>query len=235
MGRYSKIGIEYVNHNLIAKMDNISNDSLSILNYFPSLIYTIEKPEFLDNLKLVFKTYVDKLKKNQNPEHPIMTDNLLNEESIMDFMLYASATGWNILQSQGYKMDDKYVSYESIWGQQYNKKSQMEQHVHNNGVQLVGFYFLDCPEKSPKIVIHDPRPGKVQINLFETNINDATPASNAINFQPKPGMFFFSNAWLPHSFTRHESNKPFNFIHFNLTVIPNPNFGKEQSTVAEII
>jgi len=219
----------------VNKINNQSNNDLAVFNYFPTLIYTIEKPEFLTEVKAVFKTYVDKFKKGKNLEQPIMTDHLFNEKSIVEFVQYASATGWNILSEQGYKMDDKYVSYESMWGQQYNKKSQMDQHVHGNGVQLVGFYFLDCPENCPKIVIHDPRPGKVQISLQETNINNASPASGMINFEPKPGMFFFANAWLPHSFTRHESNLPFNFIHFNLNVIPNPNFGRSESSAAEVI
>jgi len=215
-------------------MDNPLSNQLSVANYFPTLIYTIEKPEFLDGVKTVFKAHLSKIKKSKKTDHPIMTDDLTNEESIIDFLKYATATGWNILDSQGYKMEDKWVAYESMWGQRYNKYSQMEQHVHNNGVQLVGFYFLDCPQNSPKIVIHDPRPGKVQINLTESNIENATPASTMINFAPQEGMFFFANSWLPHSFTRNESLKPFNFIHFNLNVIPNPNFGKE-STAAEVI
>ena len=214
--------------------EDLSNQ-LSVSSFFSTLIYTIEKPEFLNSVKEVFNKHVNKFKKGKHCEYPIMSDNLLDEESIIEFIRYASATGWNILNEQGFKMDDKYVSYESMWGQQYNKKSQMDQHVHSNNVQLVGFYFLDCPKKCPRVVIHDPRSGKNQINLQERNITEASPASSMINFEPKPGMFLFSNAWLPHSFTRHESTLPFNFIHFNLTVIPNPNFGLEESCKAEVI
>jgi hypothetical protein len=65
---------------------------------------------------------------------------------------------------------------------------------------------------------HDPRPAKVQLNLPEANMNIATPASQMINFEPKPGMFIFSNAWLPHSFTRHGNKKPIRFVHFNVAV-----------------
>ena len=46
----------------------------------------------------------------------------------------------------------------------------------------------------------------------------ATVASQMINFEPKPGLMIFSNAWLPHSFTRHTADKPIKFVHFNLTI-----------------
>ena len=39
-----------------------------------------------------------------------------------------------------------------------------------------------------------------------------------INFEPKVGQFMFTNAWLPHSFTKNNSEQPFKFIHFNLGV-----------------
>ncbi|NDG03534.1 MAG: hypothetical protein EB119_10195, partial [Synechococcaceae bacterium WBB_34_004] len=59
---------------------------------------------------------------------------------------------------------------------------------------------------------------KAQIDLPETDVNQATIASKMINFEPKPGLMIFSNAWLAHSFTRHASEKPIKFVHFNLTV-----------------
>jgi hypothetical protein len=68
------------------------------------------------------------------------------------------------------------------------------------------------------LVIHDPRPGKVQGNLPETDISIATYGSNMINFEPKPGMLVFANSWLPHSFGRHANDKPIQFVHFNITV-----------------
>jgi hypothetical protein len=72
------------------------------------------------------------------------------------------------------------------------------------------------------VVFHDPRSAKVQIDLPEQDMNMATPASKMINFEPKAGMMIFANSWLSHSFTRHASNKPIKFVHFNLTVIHQP-------------
>ena len=69
-------------------------------------------------------------------------------------------------------------------------------------------------------MIHDPRPAKKFANLPEKNMALATYASTMIGFKPEPGMFFFANSWLPHSFTRNSSDEPSRFIHFNLSLMP---------------
>ena len=43
-----------------------------------------------------------------------------------------------------------------------------------------------------------------------------------INFAPEEGQIVFTNSWLPHSFTRNESDKSFIMIHFNLGVTYTP-------------
>jgi hypothetical protein len=107
-----------------------------------------------------------------------------------------------------------------MWTQEHHKHSLMEQHVHGYGVQMVGFYFLDTPEESGRAMFYDPKPGKVQLNLPETDPTQATIASNMINFQATPGRLMFTNAWLAHSFTKNGANKPMRFIHFNVGVAP---------------
>jgi hypothetical protein len=69
-------------------------------------------------------------------------------------------------------------------------------------------------------VFHDPKAGKVQLNLPEKDTSQATAASNMINFVPEAGMVMFANAWLAHSFSRHAASKPMRFIHFNVSVQP---------------
>ena len=91
----------------------------------------------------------------------------------------------------------------------------MEQHVHG-GSQIVGFYFLDTPENCSRVVFHDPRPAKSMSSWTEQDVSKATPASGMINFAPKPGLLMFTNAWLPHSFSRHGADEPIRFIHFNI-------------------
>jgi len=55
-------------------------------------------------------------------------------------------------------------------------------------------------------------------------------ASNMINYTPKPGLFLFTNAYVPHQFTRHADDKPVRFIHFNITALYN-----QQSNTTENI
>jgi len=196
-------------------------NQLGTWTYFPSLIYTIEKPEFLQTVKDVSeeRLKIAKASKKLDPIYPvIMTDNLFTDARIEEFSKYVGQTAWNILQSQGYAMENLSTTFTEMWTQEHHKHSLMEQHVHGFGAQIVGFYFLEVPEKSSNVVFHDPRAGKVQTNLPETDVSLVTPASQMINFNPKPGLLMLTNSWLPHSFGRHAANKPMKFVHFNLTV-----------------
>ena len=154
-----------------------------------------------------------------NQLYPVtMTGNLFNDHRMQDLCQFIGQTGWNILNAQGFKMDDKITFFTEFWGQEHHKHSAMDEHVHPYGAQIVGFYFLEVPPDSSNVVIHDPRPGKVMAHLPEANITNVTEASNMVNFKPEPGLLFFANSWLPHSFTRHGSVKPLKFIHFNIGV-----------------
>ena len=61
--------------------------------------------------------------------------------------------------------------------------------------------------------------GKGEANSFEI-----TYASNVFQMKPEPGQLVLTNAWLPHSFTRQQSDKPFRFIHFNVCLTDNTPF-----------
>lgn len=148
-----------------------------------------------------------------------MSGNFFGDPRMSRFSEFVGATAWNILNEQGYVMQDKAVQFTEMWTQEHHKHSAMDAHVHGFGSQIVGFYFLDTPENCSCVVFHDPRAAKVQIDLPEQDIGMATPASKMINFEPKPGMMIFANSWLAHSFTRHAADKPIKFVHFNLTVI----------------
>jgi uncharacterized protein (TIGR02466 family) len=196
-------------------------NQLSSWNYFPTTIYTIERLDFLKVVQEVSDERLEekKSKDNLDPIYPVMmTDNLFTDDRISKFCDYVGATAWNILEAQGYAMTNMVTTFTEMWTQEHHKHSLMEQHVHGFGAQLVGFYFLETPENCSNLVFHDPRAGKVQVNLPEANVNMATPASQMINFTPKPGMMIFANSWLAHSFTRHSADKPIKFVHFNLTV-----------------
>lgn len=189
--------------------------------YFPCPIYTVDRPDFLSSVSAVSEEALNESRKTQqvNDIYPVlMSNNFYADPRIAFFSQFVADTAWNILQDQGYAMQGFQTVFIEMWTQEHHKMSGMEQHVHGFGSQIVGFYFLEAPEGSSRVVFHDPRPGKIPLNLPEQNVNKVTVASQMINFEPKPGLMIFSNAWLPHSFTRHTADSPIKFVHFNLTV-----------------
>ena len=216
----------------------VQNTQLQIAFNFPSQIYVIERNDFLDEVSIVSEEFIkiEKEKRNLNDIYPLyQSANYFSDPRMDRFAGFVGATAWNILNEQGYAMQDKAMSFMEMWTQEHYKHSVMESHVHGFGSQIVGFYFLETPENCSRLVFHDPRAAKVQIDLPEQDMNIATPASKMINFVPKPGMMIFANSWLAHSFTRHAADLPIKFVHFNLTVIPAPQQTCNLTPTAEII
>ena len=196
-------------------------DQLETYVYFPCPVYKINKSEYLDAVRTVMKEQIDEIKKTRkiDPIFPLyQTGILLGDKRIKPFADYVGATAWNILESQGYNMNNLSVYFQELWGQEHHKHSLHEEHVHGHGCQLVGFYFLDTPKDSSRLVIHDPRPAKRLVNLPEANMSAVTMGSTAVNFQPKAGDLYFLPSWIPHSFGRHGNKSPLRFIHFTVGV-----------------
>jgi uncharacterized protein (TIGR02466 family) len=190
--------------------------------YFASPIYVIERLDFLDTVNAVSEDALKIARKDHdlNEIYPVhMTGNYFADSRLAKFADFVGATAWNILHDQGYVMQDKAMQFTEMWTQEHHKHSAMDQHIHGYGSQIVGFYFLETPENCSHIVFHDPRAGKVQIDLPEQDMSAATAASRMINFTPKPGIMIFTNSWLAHAFTRHAADLPIKFVHFNLNVI----------------
>ena len=199
----------------------VKNTQLQVAYHFPCPIYLIERPDFLEVVNTVSEEALETAKKTQqlNEIYPVhMSGSYFGDPRMAGFSEFVGATAWNILNEQGYAMQDKVVQFTEMWTQEHHKHSAMDAHVHGFGSQIVGFYFLETPEDCSRVVFHDPRAAKVQIDLPEQDMNMATPASKMINFQPKPGLMIFANSWLMHSFTRHAADLPIKFVHFNLTV-----------------
>jgi hypothetical protein len=208
---------------MCAAANEPKQDVLQANLHFPTIVYTIEKPEFLEAVsKIAEEALVEiRAKTPLNEIYPVhMTGNLFDKTDIIPFQYYVGQTAANILDEQGYNLGNFETYFSEMWCQEHFKHSAMDQHTHGAGSQIVGFYFLEAPEDCSHVVFHDPRAGKPLISWNEKDQTQATFASNMINFTPKPGLLMFSNAWLPHSFTRHASDKPIKFIHFNLGLRP---------------
>ena len=203
----------------------VANTQLQVAYHFPCPIYIIERPDFLETVNQVSEERLEVRRKERDLHeiYPVyMTDNYYADPRLAKFSEFIGSTAWTILGEQGYAMQNLAVQFTEMWTQEHHKHSAMDAHVHGFGSQIVGFYFLETPEDCSRVVFHDPRAAKVQIDLPEQDMNAATPASKAVNFTPKPGMMIFTNSWLMHSFTRHAAELPIRFVHFNLTVIHQP-------------
>jgi uncharacterized protein (TIGR02466 family) len=200
----------------------VQNTHLSVALHFPCPIYLIERPDFLAQVSEVSEESLAQQRKERQLDeiYPVMmSGNYFADPRLGKFTEFVGGTAWNILAEQGYFMQDKVVAFTEMWTQEHHKHSAMEQHTHGYGAQIVGFYFLEVPDNSSRVVFHDPRMGKTLIDLPETDPGQATIASKMVNFEPKPGLMIFTNAWLAHSFIRHASDKPIKFVHFNLAVM----------------
>lgn len=211
---------------------------IDAFHYFPSIVYSVYKPEFLKAARKACKKAVSKRKKEDklNEIYPsYMTESLFGYDGMEDILSYVGATAWNLLNDQGYAMEGFTTTFTEFWCQEHHKYSSMEQHIHGNGSQLVGFYFVDVPEGSSNVLFYDPRAAKVQIDLPERDVSQVSTASKIISFEAKEGTMMFANSWLPHSFTRHAGEKPLRFIHFNLSVLPVQQVMTSSTTPAVVI
>jgi uncharacterized protein (TIGR02466 family) len=204
-------------------MEETKKDVLEPFASFQSTIYTIIKTEFLDEVKEASNEALEEGRKfkEDNEIYPsTMSTTLIGKEKTKKFETFIAQSAWQILDNQGYDMQKFNTFVTELWMQEHRKYSNMEQHVHSYGIQLSGFYFLETPENGCMVQLHDPRAGKVIAGLPEKDLTKITEASNSIFFKPQPGLFIFTNSWMPHSVTRNASDEPVKFIHFNVSVMP---------------
>ena len=220
-------------------MENtVDKNDLDAITLFPTTIYRASAPEFIDVVRTagINSTLTEEELKahgvNKSELYPVeMSGDITYDPTIEEFGKYIIQTGFNVLLDQGFDMHGLQTVFQSMWMQEHHKFSGMEQHTHGEGSQLVGFYFIDVPENSSLIMLHDPRPGKVQINLPPADHENVAYASPHAFMQPKAGDLILTNAWLPHSFTRHGSDEPLRFVHINIGVQQNPNAVCEAPTI----
>ena len=192
-------------------------------HYFPCPVYLVDAPQFVPAVTEVSEAHLTEVRQRGTMDtlYPVcMSGSYHADPRLKEFCGFIGESAWAILDQQGYDMSRFHLSFSEMWTQEHHKQSSMEQHVHGFGAQIVGFYFLEVPENSSRVVFHDPRASKVMIDLPQKDISQATVASQMIHFEPRVGMAIFSNSWLPHSFTRNPSDKPIKFVHFNLHAVP---------------
>ena len=188
---------------------------------FKTCFYHQHFPKYVDVVNTTSKKPEYNLG-NDNPKlpHSEMGVNINLDKDISEFADLVIQESWNILKHQGYKMEKYSTYYQGMWAQIHHKDSHMPVHVHPFGCQIVGFYFLEIPDDSCKVMFYDSNAGKVQNSLEIDNNTNISNASNILTFSPKVGDLIFTNAWLPHAYTGNNSDQDFRFIHINIGVLP---------------
>lgn len=209
------------------------NNELTVETLFPTCLSYINKPEYVNLAREVFNDYIKQshTQSEINPLYPVvMTQNMINDERIKDLADYILNTAWNVLEFQGYDMQWFFTQFSELWGQEHRTGSGMDYHIHGLGSQISGFYFIEVPENSGKVIFYDPRPTKIYADLLQTDYSQSTYATNQMNYKPKIGDLYFHNSWLPHSLSKNGDVSPLKFLHFNITVVSKHLFDNQQAS-----
>ena len=211
-------------------------DQLQASVYFSSPVYSIEIPEWVDDVNKICDKYVKDAKKNNAKnikerekkfgkkigDHGMShhSTSLVGDPGLKELQDYIGATSWNVLDHMGYDLKNYELFWTEFWVQQFAEKGAGSHtpHVHYNN-HISGFYFLRCSDKTSLPVFHDPRPGKLMTQLPLKNEKEITLGTDKIHYKPKPGTMIFITAYLTHEYIVDAGLEDFRFIHFNLQAV----------------
>ena len=142
---------------------------------------------------------------------------LYEDDRFHNFELLIRNTARNILTDQGFDLSNYTLDYTEMWIQKfaYDGGGHQDTHVHWDN-HISGFYFVDCSERTSKPIFHDPRQGRMMLNLPIKDHSKLCPAMERQIIKVKPGTLLMFNSWLPHQFSVDDGIDPFRFIHFNI-------------------
>ena len=151
------------------------------------------------------------------------SENLWEHKVFEPFVNFVMQQMWNILNWQGYNLDGRIPMLQECWVQEFPEEGGFHDiHIHGNNI-ISGFYFLKCNSETSKPHFHDPRPGKMMVDIRPKEKTKVTPASSQVHYPVKPGQFIFFNSWMPHSYSHQKGKDKFRFIHFNMAAPYSPN------------
>jgi uncharacterized protein (TIGR02466 family) len=198
-------------------------------SFFSSRIYIEEDNSWLHSLNTISDNYIQEAIERNKKDFFNEKDfgfahhsgPLMNDENFTKFNEFICKRSYSFLDTQGYDLKDYVLMLKSSWVQEFSKEGGGNHAMHTHSESHVsGFYFLKCSDKTSFPFFHDPRPGKLMIQLPEKDRNLITEASVKIPFRPKPGTFVFFNSYLGHEFVVDHGIEPFRFIHFNIQAVP---------------
>ena len=213
-----------------------------INSYFPTVVWSEEKPEFVKSLNKASNKYIadarkrekEFIKKNGDFGRSYHSTPLTADNDFLDFRNYIGQKSWEYLDHQGYDMQQYTTMFSELWVQEFAKKGggHHSAHIHWNQ-HVSGFYFLKCSEKTSFPIFHDPRPGAEMTKLFMKNQEQITLGSNQVHYKPKPGTMIIFPGYVPHEFAVDAGVDPFRFIHWNIKAVETA-ISKERSQKDEL-
>ena len=200
-----------------------------INSYFPTVIWSEEKPEFVKSLNKASNKYISDarkrekefIKKNGDFGRSYHSTPLTADNDFLDFRNYIGQKSWEYLDHQGYDMSQYTTLFSEMWVQEFAKKGggHHSAHIHWNQ-HVSGFYFLKCSDKTSYPRFHEPRTGARATKLKMKPNAQLAPGSEIIHFKPKPGSLVIFPGYLEHEFTVDFGIEPFRFIHWNIQAVP---------------
>jgi len=203
---------------------------MQIHNYFPTPMWTEQKPEFVKSLNKASNKYIKEARKTQKKYIKQYGDfgtsyhstPLLHDNDFIDLRNYVGQKSWEFLDHHGYDMKQYTTMFSEMWVQEFSKKGggHHSAHIHWNQ-HVSGFYFLKANEKTSMPVFHDPRTGARATKLkMKPDLKGILNGNDLIHFKPQPGTLIIFPGYLEHAFAVDHGEEPFRFIHWNITAIP---------------
>jgi len=182
--------------------------------YFPSLIYRDEQPDWVGYTLQVVQKYYAQTTSDQALDQTLPMANDPDLKFLVDYLVLASDT---ILREQGYDVDRYELYVSGLWGQDVKCLGGTNVHIHKNS-QLSGWFFLETPENGAYPVYHEPRMNKQMVELDYVQGSELVNASSQVHFNNvKPGTILIANSWVQHQLTQNNAQTQTKSVHFMIS------------------
>jgi len=164
--------------------------------------------------KIIKDNSQKKLKPNSYHSH-----NLWNEPDLIDFTKYILNMSWSFMNTLGYDLTNRTPLLTELWVQEFPKEGGFHDiHIHGNN-HVSGFYFLKADKDTSYPLFHEPRPGKLMIDLPLKDKKKMSYGQSKIKYNVEPGTLIMFPSYVPHSYAHYKGKNKFRFVHFNMQAI----------------